>query len=774
MRFRNLVLSMTLGMVVTIALLLGLSVYSGSAQAQPAVAPAAITLDHSEPISKALAYVHSLQQPDGGIDAFGLGASNEDGTARAVLALAAAGRAPEGMVHPVSGKTSLDYLAAQAITFTHDASGTLSLNLFPSRAGQFIAVAAAANQDPTDFGGINLVAQLNEIYHPATGAYSSTASQGWTSGAAGEVNQAWAILGLSAAGLPLPEAATHYLASLQAADGSWASGDPDTTALAVVALMGSGNVQPTDAAIQSALAFFRDTQLPNGGWRPWWDTDPLNADSTGWVIQALVAAGYTPATESWTKSSNPHAALLSMQQADGSIGGTYVNAYSTVEALLGLTEQPLFFLGGDHRALRALTWMSTLQSADGSWPGYSGPDTSGTIDAVLAFAAAGFDPDTVASAGSANSALDYLAADAFTYTCDITGVIFPAQTGKMILAVTASLADPRAFGLYPQDHGSAGLPINLVAELQATYHPASGAYSTTAKQGWSYGTANTLNQAWAILGLAAAGETVPVEATDFLIGRQESGGGWGDDYGISPDTTALVLQSLLATGNVTAGHPAVVNGLAYLHAEQDDLGGWGNANSTAYAIQGLLAAGQDLVADWSKDGASPYEALVADQKIDGPFTSPWFGQSDNDFATRQAVPALLGVHYPHVPTTLVPFDIVHRSPDPDRMVAAPARAMWGDSVDLIIPFGSDLNGDGSVELVWRVAGGTAWLEATTHRAEGHFTATLPVTALVPYEFQVTFADPDGVQHGSETSGTAMLPPLTLEPYYVHLPLVLNE
>jgi hypothetical protein len=771
MRFRNLVSSITLGLAV--ALLVALSLCASSTQAQSVVAPAAITLDHSQPISAALAYIRTQQQPDGGVDAFGLGASNQDGTARAVLALAAAGRAPEGMAHPSSGKTMLDYLAAHAITFTHDASGTLALNLFPSRAGQFIAAVAAANQDPTDFGSMNLVAQLNAAYHPATGAYSTTASQGWTSGKASEVNQAWAILGLSAAGLPVPAAASDYLVGLQAEDGSWVTGDPDTTALAVVALVGSGNVQPTHAAIQHALDFFRGTQLPSGGWRPWWDTDPLNVDSTAWVIQALVAVGYTPATKSWSQASDPHEALLSMQQADGSIGGTYVNAYSTVEALFGLTEQPLFFLGGDHRALRALSWMNELQSADGSWPGWSGPDTGGSIDAVLAFAAAGFDPDTVTASGSANSALDYLASDAFTYTRDVTGVILPAQIGKAILAVAASQANPRAFGTPPQEPGTVNLPINLVAELQATYHPVTGAYSTTAKKGWSNGAANTLNQAWAILGLAAAGETVPVEATAFLIGQQDNSGGWGDDFGVSPDTTALVLQSLLATGNVTPGHASVVDALAYLRTQQDDLGGWGNANSTAYTIQGLLAAGQDLIADWSRDGASPYEALVADQKIDGPFTSPWFGQSDNDFATRQAVPALLGVHYPCSPTALIPFSAVYRGPDPDRMVAAPARATWGHSVDVVIPFGSDQNGDGSVELVWRVAGGTAWMAAAAHRADGYFTATLPVTATVPHEFQVTFTDPDGVQYGSHISGTALLPPVTLEPYYVYLPFVIK-
>jgi hypothetical protein len=540
-----------------------------------------------------------------------------------------------------------------------------------------------------------------------------------------------------------------------------------------VALLGSGNVLPTDAVIQNALDFMRTAQLPNGGWRPWWDTDPLNADSTGWAIQALVAAGYTPATASWAKTTNPHQALLSLQKADGSIGGTYANAYSTIEALFGLTERPLFFLGGQHRALRALAWMNEMQNSDGSWPGwYGGVDTSAAVDSVLAFASAGFDPASVSNGG--DSALDYLASDAFTYTRDVTGVILPAQAGKLILAVASAQQDPRAFGLYPLVHGSAGLPINLVAELQAAYQPASGAYSTTAKKGWSSGAASTQNQAWSVLGLAAAGETVPADAVAFLVSLQEPDGGWGYGFGGDVDTTALVLQALLATGTITPGNQSVVDALAYLRGQQDALGGWGNANSTAYALQGLLAAGQDLLGDWSTDGVGPYQALVADQKVDGPFSSTWIGPSDNDFATRQAVPALLGVPYPLAPAALVPFDGINRGADPDRIVAAPARAEWGDSVDVIIPFGSDQNGDGSVELLWRVSGGTAWIEAPTQRAEGYFSATLPVTQVVPYEFQVTFTDPDGVQNGSATAGTALLPPITLEPYYIYLPLTVNQ
>jgi hypothetical protein len=750
----KLTLSITLGFTFTIGLLLALSLYAAPAQAQPALGPAAPTIDHSDAISQALAYIGTQQQPDGGIDAFGFGSgSDEGGTARTVLAVAATGRSVGWMAHITTGNTMMDYLAAQAITYTHDPSGTTSVHLFPEQAGLLLTAVAAANEDPTNFGGMDLIAQLNDTYHPETGAYSTTAQGAYVSGAASERNQTWAILGLVAAGQSVPVTATDYLIGLQTPGGSLYFGDPDVTAMAVVALIGSGNVSPTDPAIQKALDFFRDTQLPSGGWRPSWDTDPANADSTGWVIQALVAVGYTPATASWANPTNPHETLLNLQQADGRIGGTYANAYSTAEALYGLTEQPLYFLQRTHRAHRALTWMDEQQGADGSWPLLESPDAGSTCDAVLAYAAAGFDPYTVRTSGV--SAMDYLSATASSFVTKTAD-----SAGKLALAVASAGGDAHDFG-----------SENIVGVLTDTwYSPTLGAFGVPT---------NTYHQAFAILGLAAAGEeaAVPISATQTLADLQQPNGGWSYDLGgvwISPDHTGLALQALIAAG-VPSTHTTIVSGVAYLRSQQDPHGGWGNANSTAYAIQGLLAAGEDLETGWLYNGRSPYEALVFDQKIDGPFSSTWFGTADNDFATWQAVPALFGQYYPLPPAALSPFIGVNRGPDPDRLVAAPLRATWGNSVDVVIPFGSDLDKDGLVSLEWRAVDETTWVTHTmVYRADGYFTATLPVTEVVPYEFQVTFEDPDGVQYGRQTSGTAVLPPTTLEPYYIYLPLVLRQ
>jgi hypothetical protein len=254
-----------------------------------------------------------------------------------VLAFVTAGQPVSGVVS-TDGNSMLDYLAIQAISFTHDITGTL----FPGRAGVLLSAVSLAGDTPADFGGMDLVGELEASFQPDTGAYSTTAQQGMSNGQASDLNQAWVILGLSLADKNIPEGAIQYLIQSQAADGSWGTDDPDTTALGVTALLTSKQVSVQDQVVQNAIQFFHATQLASGGWRPSWDTDPLNADSTGWILQALTIAGEDPTGQSWTiEQADPIRALMSLQKEDGSIGGTYANTYSTAEAIIGLSGVPL-------------------------------------------------------------------------------------------------------------------------------------------------------------------------------------------------------------------------------------------------------------------------------------------------------------------------------------------------------------------------------------------------------------------------------------------------
>ncbi len=321
-------------------------------QTTPATATTAP--DQSQVIQAGLAYLQAQQQPDGGITGFS-GVSDPDTTARSVLAFISAGK-PVTEVVSTEGHSMLDYLAAQVISYTHDTTGTL----FPGRTGIILTAAVLAGEKPTAFGGMDLTGELESSFHPDTQVYSTTAQQEFSSGAASDQSQAWAILGLSLAGRNLPEAAAQYLIKSQAADGSWGAGDPDTTALSVTALLASRKVEAQDDPIQNAIKYFHDTQVPSGGWKPAWDTEPLNADSTGWILQALVSAGEDLRGQSWIIDQiNPVDALLGLQKPDGSIGGTYANTYSTAEAIIGLSGIPLSNLGAapvNHRAGLAVFW----------------------------------------------------------------------------------------------------------------------------------------------------------------------------------------------------------------------------------------------------------------------------------------------------------------------------------------------------------------------------------------------------------------------------------
>ncbi len=172
--------------------------------------------------------------------------------------------------------------------------------------------------------------------------------------------------------------------------------------------------------------------------------------------------------------------------------------------------------------------------------------------------------------------------------------------------------------------------------------------------------------AWGILGTLALSETVPVAAVDALraAGQPDGGWEWMAGFGSDSNTTTLVIQTLIAAGEpVTATE--VVSGLAYIkQAQQDDggfaydltSGGGSDANSTAYAVQALVAAGENPAGEaWSVDGATPngvtpngvtpIDYLLSLQLEDGSFE--WqAGTGSNLFATQQAIPALLQRPYP--------------------------------------------------------------------------------------------------------------------------------
>lgn len=169
--------------------------------------------------------------------------------------------------------------------------------------------------------------------------------------------------------------------------------------------------------------------------------------------------------------------------------------------------------------------------------------------------------------------------------------------------------------------------------------------------------------AWGILGTLALSQTVPPSTVAALTAQQQPDGGWEWQPGFGPDTntTAVAVQTLVAAGYpVTATE--VVSGLAFLKSAQVAGGGFlydpatpengADANSTAYVLMALSAAGEDGGSEqWSVEGSTAADFLRSLQLPDG--SLEWqAGTGPNLLATAQAATALLGKSYPLAAGTL--------------------------------------------------------------------------------------------------------------------------
>lgn len=293
--------------------------------------------------------------------------------------------------------------------------------------------------------------------------------------------------------------------------------------------------------------------------------------------------------------------------------------------------------GPDPALIRAVDYLLGQQGEDGGFLGLEGePDPGITIDAVFALKAAG--QRGVDTAAAIDRALVYLEAAGGAYAEQGAG-----QTAKLALAVIAGGKDPLDFG-----EGRA----NLVAGLTAP--PAMTSATPLAGPASLYGE-SVFNHALVLLAMSAAGEPVPDTAIAVLRETQLEDGAWGFAGTVEPgsgdsNTTALVIQALVATGNGT--DPMVDAALSYLNGLRTELGqvrfddspaAMADANSTALTVQALIATGQDpSSAEWGNVA----RGLAAFQNVSGGFRYVDAEPGDNLLATVQAIPALAGYALP--------------------------------------------------------------------------------------------------------------------------------
>jgi hypothetical protein len=222
------------------------------------------------------------------------------------LALAAAGINPRDQTsakqHWKGGHNAYSYLAEHA----HEASLTPEFD-------RELLIVDATGSDPQNFGGVDLIREL--LARKLTQANEAGGFPEEAGGTQATINDTiFAILALSPIHeQPAQEAvaqAAEWLEREQDCDGSWhtehprvvkpcgaerrllpgeAEGEVDMTGAALQALNAAGRPDPKGQ--ENALAFLRENQTANGGFREFSTYSEPNVASTAWVVQAMWSAG---------------------------------------------------------------------------------------------------------------------------------------------------------------------------------------------------------------------------------------------------------------------------------------------------------------------------------------------------------------------------------------------------------------------------------------------------------------------------------------------------
>ena len=278
-------------------------------------------------IEDALHFLREAQQNDGSIGGFAV-------STWAVMAIVAAGEDPADWKTSSGNPSIVDYL--------EDNDDLIDTGKATDWERCILAI-TAAGEDPYDFGGIDYVSELKELYDGSQIGYEDTINDDF-----------WGILALISAGED-PESdiiqnSVSYIKENQDEYGgwSWSIGDvseADNTAAAIMALIAAGE-SPGSEAIVDGLVFLSDMQNNDGGFPRTYPGDS-NSSSDSWAIGALLAASENLTASFWTPTgSNPIDHLLSLQdpadgsfwwkEDDGSMSRIWMTAYA-IPVLLGET-----------------------------------------------------------------------------------------------------------------------------------------------------------------------------------------------------------------------------------------------------------------------------------------------------------------------------------------------------------------------------------------------------------------------------------------------------
>jgi energy-coupling factor transport system substrate-specific component len=299
-------------------------------------------------------------------------------------------------------------------------------------------------------------------------------------------------------------------------------------------------------------------------------------------------------------------------------------------------------------AARTAAYLTNAQNPDGGFGPSPGSGSAGLYAgwAALGLAAAGEDPQGLRRPGGRTLAA-YLAATAGSERD-------PGSLERSILAL-------RAAGLPAQT--AAG--HSLVALLQHHIR-ADGSVSGLTNQ-----------TAFAVLALRAAGVTPRPRTLAWLARQQDADGGF--NFATAPgvsdvDDTGAVLEALAGTGRAAR----IARAVHYLRGQQNRDGGFpaqpgadSNAQSTAFAVQGLIAAAVQPARLHHLGGPSPIGYLTALIAPDGHVRYAAHMTQTPVWVTAQALLALAGKPLPLTP---LPAPTTTAAPaTPRTPAAAPTR-----------------------------------------------------------------------------------------------------
>ena len=328
----------------------------------------------------------------------------------------------------------------------------------------------------------------------------------------------------------------------------------------------------------------------------------------------------------WAPPAREGATLLVLLFALGSLG-----AHAGRPASASAEPAQALAAGVQSGLTPELSFLGRAQNADGGFGEGAGSKSSELYSAwaAMGMAAAGEDPLGVRRDGS--SVLVALRREAGTLE-DVGDI------ERTILAL-------HACGVQARTLGSLDLEAKLLAARQ--------------RDGSFAGQVNLT--AFGIFALRAEGRTASdgtvQAAARWLAGQQEADGGFGFDTrgsGSEVDDTGAAVQALETAG--ARQHAAIARAVSYLtHAQNADggfpegAGSQSNAQSTAWGVQGLVAAGRDVDALRRGGGRSPLGYLRSLVAPNGSVRYSRTSAQTPVWVTAQALIALARKPFPIAP-----------------------------------------------------------------------------------------------------------------------------